>query len=180
MSNQVSNQMSNHYIDIQKAVQLTGKSLPTLRRLAQKAKNKQKKYIDGKLHFLDSFLFEVYPPIETSNQVSNHSDNPAPEGHQGYPRSVDELLAEKDNHILSLRDQLHSKDTVIQNLSERLRESNINLQTLQQSIKALPTHQGVMKHHILTDKLLYGVAIAAIVVLFLFVLAMIYAFFTSK
>lgn len=178
------------YLSIQEAIDLTGRSDKSIRRLCAKAKKGEKKYIKGKLFVLDTFLYSEFPPIldDQPDQVklvnkpgqSGHTDQPSqtnePDAHTTGTRSDHQMM------ISILTEQLNTKDKQIDNLNERLREAQINLQTLQQSIKALPTHKemGEATRVPPTDKLLYGVAIAAIFALLVFVFAMIYAFFRQK
>lgn len=175
--------MTNQYLSLKQAIETTGVSEPTLRRLARKAKKHQKKYVDGKLHFLDSFLFESYPPIKVSNSVIDQViDHPTTQPYQAPITADNALVDEKDNHIFSLREQLASKDKIIDDLNERLREANINLNTMQQVVqKALPSHQeqkkDVTQRYTLGDKILYGLALVTTLVLLVFFSALIYSFF---
>lgn len=156
------------YLDIKEATRLTGVSFTSIRRLSKKAKGEEKKYIDGKLCLLDTFLYSIYPPLDVVNQ-GNHLVNHSPkmdnqDNHVvNQPDKLDtqmdkqvryiedtnhlkELLEERAEHLNSLRKEISSKENIIQEqaktineLIERSRESNIIIQSLQDKMaKQLP------------------------------------------
>lgn len=108
-----------NYIDIKEAVKATGKSEKTIRRLL--AKNESKAFlskIDNKLLVEVNYLFNIYPPVKTSEikggQMLDIDKNMSIDRelielknklalYEQEIKHKESLLTEKDNRILDLQ-----------------------------------------------------------------------------
>jgi Mg2+ and Co2+ transporter CorA len=158
MPRQMTKHMPRQYFSIKEAVDLTGVSEASIRRLCKGAKNDNIQYKGGKLFILNSFLFSKYPaqnlPKQDENLPRHMPKQMTRQGGSNIELIQDvvkeystQLLNEKDQRITYLEQeiavknrQLEKKDEIIEKLnhsneliSERLRETNINLQTIQQT-----------------------------------------------
>lgn len=153
------------YISIKDALQITGVSEPTLRRLARKAKGEQKQYIEGKLHLLDSYLYKYYPTISGSTQslVTSQNDRVSSQNTYTYDYLTNQngnVTSQKEK-ILDHPDQVTSqtnqpaknqepplpkeyyqnlsaaKDYTIQTISQQLQIKDAQLQERDQQINQL-------------------------------------------
>lgn len=108
-----------NYIDIKEAVKATGKSEKTIRRLLSKSESKPfLSKIDNKLLIEVNYLFDIYPPIKTSEiksgQILDIDENMSIDKelielknklalYEQEIKHKDSLLTEKDNRILDLQ-----------------------------------------------------------------------------
>lgn len=108
-----------NYIDIKEAVKTTGKSEKTIRRLLSKIQSKPfLSKIDNKLLVEVNYLFDIYPPIKTSEikggQILDIDENMSIDKelielknmlalYEQEIKHKDSLLTEKDNRILDLQ-----------------------------------------------------------------------------
>jgi hypothetical protein len=148
--------MNKIYVSIKEAIEKTGMSDASLRRLCRKGlKGRDYKHdIDGKLFLLDSFLYSAYPALANNDQMPSKDDKASNRAlrdeiafiKDDLSKSTHALVDEKDKRIEDLKKELMAKDITIHNLllaiegfnnnmsllSERTREQNIIIQSLQE------------------------------------------------
>jgi archaellum component FlaC len=150
--------MNKQYVSIKEAIDITGMSDASLRRLCRKGlKGRDYKYdVEGKLYLNDSFLYASYPP---QKGIAHHAANIDYEKLKAMEQEIEQfkdavkqhpvdLMQEKDKRIHDLKNEIETKNTTILNLSlaieglnsniglltERTREQNIIIQSLQEKI----------------------------------------------
>jgi predicted RNase H-like nuclease (RuvC/YqgF family) len=110
-------------INLKEAVNLTGKGLTTITRLARKYQNtKHVKKEGGQYYISKEWLTKIYPPV-------NHNNNVVNQGNESR------TLEAKNETISILKSQLEQKDRQINELTERIRENNIIIQNLQSRLQ---------------------------------------------
>jgi hypothetical protein len=201
--------MNEQYLSIKDAIDKTGMSDASLRRLCRKGlKGRDYKHdLDGRLFLSESFLFNIYPPLNQPIKTHSKDDYSSYQAIQNELGLIKEsfliqtnaLSDEKDKRINDLKGELIAKDTMIGNLAsaieglnknmslltERTREQNIIIQSLQDKFShQLPNNSASISKHIpntvmLVDKLLIGVAALASLAVLTFLGMMLFAYFKS-
>jgi DNA repair exonuclease SbcCD ATPase subunit len=150
--------MNKQYVSIKEAIDITGMSDASIRRLCRKGlKGRDYKYdVEGKLYVNDLFLYTSYPPQNKATQMLMNVDyerlksleEEVVQFKEAVKQHPLELLHEKDKRIEDLKDEIESKNATIMNLSlaieglnnnigmlsERTREQNIIIQSLQEKV----------------------------------------------
>jgi len=199
--------MPRQYLSIKEAVELTGVSEASIRRLCKGVKNDNTQYKGGKIFILNTFLFSKYPAQTLLKQDENLPKQMTRQGGTDIELIQDlvkehttQLLNEKNQRIIHLEQeitvknhQLERKDEIIDSLnqsnqliSERLRETNINLQTIQQTfnkvLNQLPEsnlkEEKQAKVANKTNRLLYVMAILATILMACMLIAIGYRYFS--
>lgn len=109
----------NEYLTIQQAVELTGKSLPTITRLARKHKDTSYVKMQGKKYLIAIDLISQYYNIDYSDNSHTNS------------QIFNQEESIKDDMIRFLKSEIQEKNRHINDLTERLREHSIMLQSFQ-------------------------------------------------
>ncbi|MFO7830168.1 MAG: hypothetical protein R6V23_16215 [Bacteroidales bacterium] len=118
--------MTNQFITLPKAAQLTGKSLPTITRLARKYQNTKHVKKEGKKYLVSSQL------INQNYSVTNQNDYLTNQNNQEKETGT---LEAKNETISLLKSELEQKNRQINDLTERIRENNIIIQNLQNRLQ---------------------------------------------
>lgn len=124
--------MTTH-LTIQEAVNETGKSVSTIRRVVKRLPKDAIKEQDGKYLIERVALFTALG-LTTQNQVSTQVDS--------QPSQVDSQVSSQPDIVTILTEQLRIKDEQIQQLLERQRETNILLNNMRLLTTAKPDVTG--------------------------------------
>jgi hypothetical protein len=144
--------MTNHFLTLQQAAQMTGKSLPTITRLARNNQHTNHVKKQGKKYLVSMELIsQNYSVTNHNDELTNHDESPGtkppPQGEADNIKNetitlLKDLLKQKNeelnqkNRELERKDvQIQRKDDQIDSLTERIRENNIILQNLQSRLQ---------------------------------------------
>lgn len=198
--------MNKQFVSIKEAIDITGMSDASLRRLCRKGlKGKDYKYdIEGRLHINDTFLFTSYPPNNKASHMNidyekvKSLESEIEQFKVAIKQHPVDLLLEKDKRIEDLKQEINTKNNTILNLSsaieglnsniglltERTREQNIIIQSLQEKVvhQLRPSALNSEKPNLtldkiyFVDKILIGVAVLASIAILAFIGTMLFAY----